>query len=228
MAKILIVEDDSAVLEKVVDWFRFEKYIVDHADNGADGFHLLSLGDYDAALIDWNLPKLTGVDLVKRFREEGGSTPILLLTGRGETNDKITGLDSGADDYLTKPFDMRELSSRVRALLRRQAVRPTGDLLKVADISLNSATHQVFRGDREIHLQPVELAILECLMRNSKTVLSVDQILNKAWSSSGEVTPATLRTYIRDLRKKLDREGEESIISNIHGKGYIIRQDGVS
>lgn len=223
MAKVLVVEDDQAILDKIVEWFRFEKHIVDHANNGSDGLHLLLLGEYDAAIIDWNMPQLTGVEVVRQYRSRGGKTPVLFLTGRSETNDKIAGLDSGADDYITKPFDLRELSSRLRALLRRPAIRISGDLLKAGDLTIDPQLHEVTRAGEPVHLQPVEFAILECLMRNANSILTADQLMSKAWSSEGEVTPATLRTYIRDLRRKLDRSGEESVIVNVHGKGYMIK-----
>src|SRR5262249_466480 len=160
---------------------------------------------YDMVVLDVNLPKLSGLDVCKQFRESGGSTPILMLTGKDAIDDKERGLDAGADDYLTKPFHLKELSASVRALLRRPNTF-TGDVLRSGDLILETSTFRVSRDGEDIQLSQQEFALLEFLMRNANQVFSPEALLDRVWKSSSDVSPAAIRTHIKMLRKKLDKD----------------------
>lgn len=219
MAKILLVEDENPIASMISEWLTREKHTVDVLDNGADALNWLSNASYDVAIIDWGIPELSGVDLCTQFRSKGGKTPILMLTGKDTLKDKLTGLDSGADDYLTKPFDLQELSARVRALLRRPP-ECNENVLKVMDIELDMVCRTVTKAGREIRLAPKEFAILECFMRNPNQVFSSDNIVSKVWSTDSEAAPDLIRPYINRLRAKLDEDGTQSVIETVHGMGY--------
>lgn len=219
MPKLLLVEDDTSLQATVKRWLEFEHYTVETAQNGTDATELLRYYKYDLIVLDLALPGASGLDVLREFRSAGGMTPILILTGKGTTTDKETGLDAGADDYLTKPFDLKELSARVRALLRRPPVT-TGSVLKAGDITLDPQTHKVTRSDEDIALSQQEFALLEFLIRNQSQVFSPEALLDRVWKSDSDVSPSTIRTHIKTLRKKLDVEGKPSYIRNIHGVGY--------
>lgn len=219
MAKVLLVEDDLVTCDMVRDWLEHELYVVEEAHNGEEALDLLKLYQYDIVVLDWALPGLSGVETLQKFRSSGGVTPVLMLTGRRSISEKETGLDAGADDYLTKPFDMRELSARLRALLRRQAA-PRSSVMSCRSITLDPASCQVTRNGEELKLLPTEYALLEFFMRHPDRVFSTDDILNHVWKSDSEATATAVRTYITRLRKKLDQEGKPSIITTVHGIGY--------
>ena len=219
MAKILLVEDDKALCGTVQKWLTHEHHLVEAVDNGEQALENLKFYKYDLVVLDVNLPKMSGLDVCKQFRQSGGVTAILMLTGRDAIDDKEKGLDSGADDYLTKPFHLKELSARVRALLRRPASM-TGDVLRSGGLSLETATYRVLRDGEEIQLSQQEFSLLEFLMRNSNQVFSPEALLDRVWKSSSDVSPQAIRTHVKMLRKKIDKEGEPSFIKNIHGVGY--------
>lgn len=219
MAKILIVEDDKALCGTVEKWLTFEHHLVEVVDNGEAALENLKFYKYDLVVLDVNLPKLSGLDVCKQFRETGGSTPILMLTGKDAIDDKERGLDAGADDYLTKPFHLKELSARVRALLRRPNTF-TGDVLRSGNLILETSTFRVSRDGEDVQLSQQEFALLEFLMRNANQVFSPEALLDRVWKSSSDVSPAAIRTHIKMLRKKLDKDGDQSYIRNIHGVGY--------
>ncbi len=224
MSKILIVEDDPELRGRIRDWLVFEHYQVEETDNGARALEILRIAQFDVVVLDWMLPGLTGIEVCQQYRRTGGCAPVLMLTGRKEITEKERGYAAGADDYLTKPFDTRELSLRVRALLRRT---PTfaGDVLTAGALSLDPVSHRVTRAGTEIHLQPLEFALLEYLMRHPRHVLSADALLNSVWATESEASVDTLRTYIKTLRKKIDVEGEPSGIRTVHGFGYKFEPD---
>lgn len=219
MAKILIVEDEPDLSEPVRAFLTHEHHLVEVVTDGLEALERLRFYKYDVIILDWMLPGMHGVEVCKSFRASGGTTPILMLTSRRQTNDKIAGLDAGADDYLTKPFDIQEISARVRALLRRpQAVH--SNVLRARDIVLETSTFRVTRNGQDIQLLPKEFALLEFFMRHPNQVFSAEALLDRVWSSESEASPETIRTYIKRLRQKIDTKEQPSIISTVHGVGY--------
>lgn len=221
MAKVLLVEDDKVMANSIRDWLMFEKHIVETAEDGEAALALLNTFTYDVIVLDWEMPKLSGIEVCRRFRAKGGNSPILFLTGRDTVIDKETGLDSGADDYITKPFHVRELSARVRALLRRPSTA-TGVILKAGNLELDPSTHKVRKSGKEIDLPRQEFALLEFFMRNLNRVLSQELIMERVWSTEYPCSPETFRTCLKKLRGKIDEEGSSSLIKNLHGVGYIL------
>jgi two-component system OmpR family response regulator len=217
--KILVIEDDHRLARVVEDWLAEDGYQVDLVDTGRGAQERLSNGTYDLLIVDWGLPDIAGVDICKQYRESGGSASILMLTGKGNVADKEQGLDAGADDYLTKPFHPRELSARLRALLRRpREIRD--NILQVGDLTLDPEGCRVTKAGKEINLLPKEFALLEFLMRHPNQVFKADVLLDKVWSKESENSPDTVRVHITKLRSKIDSEGEPSIIRTMHRVGY--------
>ncbi len=221
MAKILIADDDPDLVGIVDDCLSAELHTVDTVLSGAETRDRLKFYKYDLVILDWHFPDASGPDILHDFREQGGITPVLMLTGRNATADKEYGLDSGADDYLTKPFDARELKARVRALLRRSA-GAASNLLKVRDLILDPVAHTVTRNGTSIDLLPREFALLEFLMRHPNQPFSNEALLDRVWSTESDSSHDAVRTCIQRLRKKLDVKGERSIISTKHRVGYIL------
>ena len=220
MAKILIVEDDPNLLEALQLSLEIEKHIVDTAADGSEAEFKIKSFDYDLLVMDWQLPDKDGIDIVRSYRLRGGKTPILMLTGKAKSLDKEMGLDSGADDYLTKPFDDIELKARIRALLRRPALS-LDTILSCQDITLDPAQHLAKKAGAAVQLMPKEFQLLEFLMRHPNQVFSQETLLNKVWPTDSEATVEALRTTVKRLRKKLDPDGE--IVSTVHGVGLVLR-----
>lgn len=220
MAKILIVEDDLALANIVHDWLKKENHVVDRVADGNDGLERLQSYDYDLVILDIDLPGLTGYEVCRRFRRSGGKCGVIMLTGRGAVDDKEAGLDSGADDYLTKPFHPRELSARIRSLLRRSPVAALENIITRGDVVMDVKRLKVTRSEKEIQLNPMEFSLLEFFMRNPGQYFSQEALLNRVWSSTSEASPDTVRFHIAKLRSKLDRQGEESLIKTQHKIGY--------
>ncbi len=221
MAKILIVEDNSELMDNVRDWLTQEQYVVDCCTDGVEALAYLGTYEYDAIVLDWTLPKMSGIEVCKQYRSQGGSTPIIMLTGRRTLDDKEIGLDAGADDYLTKPFEVRELSARIRALLRR-APKVAGDVLKAGNLALDKETHKVTKNGQEVHLMPKEFAILELMMTYPSKIFSAESLIERVWSSSSDASPEIVRKYINRLRAQVDTEGAPSVIRTVHGVGYAL------
>ncbi len=220
MAKILVVEDNENVSRGIRDWLARERYCVEIASTGKDGLQLLQHYQYDLVILDWELPGMCGLDVCSEFRGHGGVTPILMLTCRKSLREKRTGLDSGCDDYLTKPFEPEELSARVRALLRRPATVNSGPL-RAGSIIVDPVSRTVTRNGEQLHCSPKEYALLEFLIKHPNRVFSQNELFRQAWESASDASsPEMVRTFIRKLRSKLDLEGEESLIHNVHGQGY--------
>ncbi|MBC7996717.1 MAG: response regulator transcription factor [Leptolyngbya sp.] len=219
MAKILLVEDDVEVCEVVSDWLTEEHHVVDVVNLGQEAIERLRFDKYDVLILDWKLPDLTGIEVCKTFRAKGGTTPVIMLTGRTEVTDKETGLDAGADDYLTKPFHPRELSARLRALLRRSADLKQ-NVLSCGDIVVDPQGFKVTKAGAEISLLPKEFALLEFFLRHPNQVFSPEALLDRVWSAESEASPDTIRVHITKLRGKIDTEGQPSIIKTLHRQGY--------
>lgn len=221
MAKVLIVEDDKQLSALVVDWLTGEKYATEAVYKGTDGLERLQFYKYDVVILDWDLPGLSGVEVCRQFREGGGTTPILMLTGKKEITEKAEGLDSGADDYLTKPFDVIELSARLRALLRRTN-SVTKTVLTAGNLSLDPVSRKVTLSDKELELQPKEYSLLEFLLRHPNQPFNAEAIMDRVWTASSDAAPDTVRLHVMRLRNKIDEPGKESIIRTIHRVGYML------
>lgn len=219
MAKILVVEDDTSLLSDVSDWLEFEKHTVESVSDGKEAEERLRFYQYDLVVLDWELPGAHGVDICQRYRAGGGSTPILMLTGKSEIADKEQGLDAGADDYLTKPFHLKELSARVRALLRRPAAM-MDNKLQIRDLQLDTKTKKLNIGDREIILSPKEYALLEFFMRHPDEVFSQEALLERVWSSESDSSIFSVYTAVKSLRKKMVTGDEKCALKTVHGLGY--------
>jgi DNA-binding response OmpR family regulator len=219
MAKILFVEDDAALSTTVTQVLKAEQFNVELSENGNDALHRLAIYEYDLVILDWNLPEVSGPEICRQFRQKGGSTPILMLTGRNSMNDKLDGFDAGADDYLTKPFNAQELVARAKALLRRPK-QMEGTTLQCGKIALDTSKRMVTRNGEEITMQPLEFAVLEFLMRHPNQVFTTDTLLKRCWNADVDASIFATYTCIRRIRKKLDVPGEESIIKTIPNVGY--------
>ncbi len=203
----------------VSEWLINEHHHVEASLDGADALEKLKFYDFDLVILDLNLPSMGGIKILREFRAAGKETPVLILTGQDKIEDKEVGLDSGADDYLTKPFHMKELSARVRAVLRRPSSY-VGDRLTAGVLELNPGTHTVQINGKEISLLPKEFALLEFLMRHPDQVFSADALLNRVWASASDSSIDALTTCVKRLRKKIDIEGSPSFIKTVHGVGY--------
>ncbi len=219
MAKVLLVEDDRNLAGTVREWLEFEHYLVEWVETGTDALDMMKSYKYDVIIMDLTLPKMDGIEVCKTFRQQGGETPILILTGRGTVPDKELGFDAGADDYLTKPFHLKELSARLRALMRRPKDF-AGEVLSAGNISLDIGAHTVTKGGKDIHLPRMEFALLEFLMRHKGQVFSAEALLDRVWTADSDKSPETIRTSVKKLRSKIDTKGEQSLIRNVHGVGY--------
>lgn len=219
MPKVLLVEDDKVLANNVTQWLEFEHYVVEGVTDGEDALDRLRYYNYDVVILDWGIPKLAGIEVLRSYRAGGGTTPVLMLTGKDTIVDKELGLDSGADDYLTKPFHVKELSARIRALLRRPQPM-TGNSLTFNDLELDTLNHTVKKGNKDIRLLPKEFSLLEFFIRHPNQVFSAENIIDRVWNADSEVSPESVRTYVTRLRSKIDVKGQDSIIETVHGVGY--------
>jgi DNA-binding response OmpR family regulator len=219
MAKILIVEDDVALAAVAKKWLESSRHFVEEARTGTDGLALMKHYDFDVVVLDIGLPGIDGIEVLKQFRSRGGKAPILVVTAKGTIFDKEVGYAAGADDYLTKPFDLRELGLRVEALLKRPPSLQT-PTLTCGNISLNTSSGRVYKNGIELELLPTEYALLEFFMRFPNHVFSIDHILSHVWKSDSPATSIGVRTYITRLRKKIDEKGKPSMLTTVHGQGY--------
>lgn len=221
MPKVLIVEDDLVFSYLIQHHLELNHYIIEAVKTGQEGLNRLDSGIYDLAILDWMLPDMLGVDICKQYRASGGTTPILILTAKNTSEEKALGLDSGADDYLVKPFDPTELLARLRALMRRP-VGFTGKVLKVQDVELDTTTYTVTRAGKEIDLALKEIAILELLMRHPNQRFTADALLQRVWRSDASASVETVRTHMKTLRKKLNDTNESPLIRTTRHLGYRI------
>lgn len=222
MARILIVEDDEDTRSVLSTWVASEGHEACAAICGKDASYELNRSQFDLIILDWELPDTNGISLLRQIRSKNKTVPVLMLTGRSSIDDKEVGLDTGADDYLTKPFSVREFAARVRAQLRRAttALSETGTL-SAGSIELNCDTHRVTRDGVEIDLRPLEFALLEFLMKNQGKVFSSERLINCVWPQNTESGDEAVRSVVKQIRKKIDhQQDKESIIKNVHGLGY--------
>lgn len=219
--KVLVVEDEHKIANTLKKGLVQENFIVDVTYDGEAGYDLASSETYDIILLDLMLPKMDGVTVCKKLREQGVHTPILMLTAKGEVSDKVFGLTSGADDYLSKPFSFSELLARIRALSRRPK-RLKKETLKVDGLKLDTASFEVERNGKKINLSKKEFSLLEYLMRFCGKVLTKDSIISNVWSYEADVLPNTVEVYIGYLRNKIDKPFKSNLIKTIRGFGYKI------
>lgn len=219
--RILVVEDEHLIANSIKKGLEQERYAVDVAYTGNDGYDLAATEDYDLIILDLMLPGMDGVTICKQLRKEHIHNPILMLTAKGQTNDKVAGLDAGADDYLTKPFAFKELLARVRALTRRPK-SSLDSVLKLSDLQLNTKSFAVKRKNKTIQLSNKEFSILEYLMRNPNKILTKDQIIAHVWDYDADILPNTVEVNIKNLRNKIDRPFKNSkpLIKTVRGFGY--------
>jgi len=221
VAKILFVEDDIKLASIVIGYLKSQQHIVEHVLDGSEAQELLKLTRFEILILDWGLPGVSGIDLCRNFRAEGGESRILILTGKQSIDDKEAGLDAGADDYLTKPFEIRELAARVRSLLRRPE-KVVDNVMKCGRLSIDMANQKVFKDGQQIQLFPKEYAIFEFLMRNQDQVFSLEAMQERIWPSTSETSPQALRVHIFRLRSKIQAEGEKEIIRTAFRSGYLL------
>lgn len=226
--KILIVEDEKRMAQALCQLLRLEKYEVDHADNGPDGLYAIESGVYDAVVLDVMLPGKNGFDIARQVRKEGIRTPIIMLTAKSELDDKVAGLDCGADDYLTKPFMTRELLARLRALLRRNGNSADGTL-SYGDIALdkNTASLSCVSNGQCVRLSEKEYRLLEYLITNGGQILSREQLALKIWGYESEAEYNNVEVYMSFTRKKLAFVGANTEIKAVRGVGYQLRWGNV-
>ncbi|BAK97926.1 OmpR family two-component response regulator [Oscillibacter valericigenes Sjm18-20] len=218
--RILVVEDEPTLNRLIADTLRLAHYVVDACPDGEDALAHMACAEYDAVVLDIMLPKVDGLTILRRLRSERNRTPVLLLTAKDSVEDRVTGLDSGADDYLVKPFAFSELLARTRVMLRRSA-DSVDDILSLADLTMDCKARTAARSQEPVSLSSREFDILEYLLRNKGFILSRDKISSHVWNYDGASN--VVDVYIRYLRKKIDENREPKLIHTIRGAGYVLR-----
>jgi two-component system response regulator MprA len=229
-ARILVVDDEPAVQNALYRALTLEHYDVTRAFDGHEALECLGAAPYEAVILDIAMPRIDGLEVCRRLREGGDGTPVLMLTARGDVDDRVAGLDAGADDYLVKPFDVGELQARLRALLRRtgsdgsEGAEGDPDALSFAEIRLDGDRHGALVGERFAELTRTEYQLLELLMRNPRRVLSRSVIYDRVWGYDFGPASNALRVYIGYLRRKLEEIGARPLIHTVRGVGYVLRE----
>lgn len=221
---ILIVEDDQTVADYVAEGLRRAGFVCTHAADGEEGLAAVLHGNYDAAVMDIMLPRLDGIEIIRRARAAGIRTPIIVLSARGSVEAKVSGLEAGGDDYLAKPFSLTELVARINALIRRASATPDATTLKVADLELDVSTHRVTRAGRRIDLQPLEYQLLEYLMRNKGRVVPKTTIMERVWDYSFDPHTNVVEARVSRLRSKITAPGERELIHTARRFGYVLEE----
>lgn len=222
--RLLIVEDETDLRNILKKRLEKENYSVDACEDGLEAMDYIDMTSYDGVILDIMVPGKDGLEILKEVRQRGDDTPILMLTARDGIEDRVKGLDLGADDYLVKPFAFDELLARIRVMMRRKPVF-TSNQLTAADLILDRDTKQVWRAGKEITLSAKEFMVLECLMRNKNVVLSRSQIEQNAWNYDFEGGSNVIDVYIRYLRKKIDEGFDRKLIQTVRGAGYVLREE---
>ncbi|MBI5409399.1 MAG: response regulator transcription factor [Nitrospirae bacterium] len=221
--RLLVVEDERKIADFIKRGLKEEGYSVDAAYDGEEGHFLASTGPYDLIVLDLMIPKMDGVRLCRRLREEKISAPILMLTAKDSVKDKVAGLDAGADDYLTKPFAFEEFLARIRALLRKRDM-PAATRLQTGDMVLDLLTHKVTRSGKEIELTYKEYSLLEYFMRNAGTVVTRTMISEHVWDLHFDTYTNVIDVYVNYLRNKIDRGHKNKLIHTLRGRGYVLKE----
>jgi DNA-binding response OmpR family regulator len=219
MPKALLADDDARLRQLIGDWLEHHQFTLDVVSDGVQAQEMLGHGVYDVLIFDWDMPGMNGVDLCRWFRGRGGTTPVLMLTGKNSIDEKEDGFSAGVDDYLTKPFELRELTARLTALLRRGNVAPTRKV-QAGPLSIDPDAHAASVDGTPLKLTATEFAVLEFMSRHPNQVFSADALIDRVWKSSSEISPDTVRVYIKRLREKLMALGHGELIQNVHGVGY--------
>jgi two-component system, OmpR family, manganese sensing response regulator len=222
MSKVLIVDDDVELASAIDRVLREAGWSTEKAHTGADALQLLKNFKFDLVILDWNLGDTTGIKICQQFRASGGETPIMFLTGRNTSPDKELGLDSGGDEYITKPFDNRELLARARAMLRRPGLR--AEVLIINGVQLDPRGKSLITGEKKVQLSSTEFVIIEYLFRNAGTFYTAAQIYEALWPADAESTSEVVRVHVKVLRRKLALLGFEELIKTVRGAGYIVEQ----
>nr|WP_316044686.1 response regulator transcription factor [Acidiferrimicrobium sp. IK] len=221
--KVLVVDDEPAVRQALDRALRFEGYQTELAEDGSAALAAHAQSPADAVVLDVAMPRMDGLEVCRRLRSAGDGVPILLLTARAAVDERVAGLDAGADDYLVKPFALEELLARIRALLRRNAPLSENEILRFADLSLDPGTRDVRRGGRRIELTRTEFLLLELLLRNPRQVLPREVIFDRVWGYDFGANSNSLEVYIGYLRRKTEADGEPRLIHTVRGVGYVLR-----
>ena len=222
--RVLVIEDDDAVRSAIRRSLLLAGYEVIEAVDGEDGLGRLAADVPDVVILDVGLPKVDGIEVCRRLRSAGDRTPVLMLTARDAVEDRVLGLEAGADDYLVKPYDVRELRARIAAIMRRHLPEADGRSMHFNGLELDGDAHAARMNGREIDLTRTEFQLLELFMLNPRRVLRVELIYDRIWGYDISVTSNSLRVYIGYLRKKLEAEGEPRLIHTVHGVGYVLRE----
>ncbi len=223
--RLLLIEDDQKIASFISKGFKAAGFAVDHAKDGEEGLHLALTEPYDAAIIDIMLPKSDGLTVIERMRTEKVNTPVIILSAKGAIDDRVKGLQTGGDDYLTKPFSFTELLARVQALIRRASGASEPTRLTVGDLTMNLLTREVDRGGKSIELQPLEFSLLEYLMRNAERVVSKTMIMEHVWDYNFDPQTNVVEVRISRLRDKIDREFPSKLIHTVRGVGYVLKAE---
>ncbi|MBX9719981.1 MAG: response regulator transcription factor, partial [Candidatus Obscuribacterales bacterium] len=219
--KILIIEDDLSVSESIKAWLEKENHVIDTVPDGKEGLDLLLHYAYDLAIIDWQLPGMEGVDICLALQKANKKVPALMLTSRASVDDRVSGLEAGAFDYLVKPCSLEELSARLRALLRRHPVSQEKSLI-VGDLELKSDSHEVLRNGEKLALSPIEFEVFKLLARNQDTSFSADAMLARLWADKPQVSKQLVKVHVKNLRKKLASVGTNVSIATSKNEGYTL------
>jgi len=222
--RLLLVEDDKKIALFIKAGLKEAGFAVDHVIDGEDGLHLAVTEPYDVAVIDIMLPTLDGLTIIKEMREAGINAPVLILSAKRSVDERVEGLKSGGDDYLTKPFAFSELLARVQALIRRSSQVTSPDELEVADLRLNIQTRKVYRDKTEIDLQPLEFSLLEYLMRNADRIVSKTMIMEHVWDYNFNPQTNVVEARICYLRDKIDKNFANKLIHTVRGVGYVLKE----
>ena len=222
--RILLVEDDVKIASFIVKGLKAAGYAVDHASDGEDGLRRALTEPYDTAIVDIMLPKLDGLSLIEKMRKEKTRTPVIILSAKGSIDDRVKGLQTGSDDYLTKPFAFSELLARVQALIRRAGGLSEPTRLTVGDLSINLLTREVTRGNKKIDLQPIEFSLLDYLLRSAGRVVSKTMIMEHVWDYNFDPQTNVVEARICRLRDKIDRDFDKKLIHTVRGVGYVLKE----
>jgi two-component system OmpR family response regulator len=222
--RLLLVEDDSKIASFIIKGMKEAGYAVDHASDGNEGLTLALTEPYDTAIIDIMLPKLDGLSLIAEIRRNKVATPVIILSVKGSVEDRVKGLQTGSDDYLTKPFAFSELLARVQALIRRASGATEPTRITLGNLSINLLTREVTRGNKKMDLQPMEFSLLEYLMRNAGRVVSKTMIMEHVWDYNFDPETNIVEARICRLRDKIDRDFPEKLINTVRGVGYVLKE----